>query len=276
MEAKLQYRIQRYGWDRAAADYEGCWSRQIEPAQRRMLALAALQPGERVLDAACGTGLTSFPAAASVAPSGSVIGTDISDGMVKRARSEAVRRGVANVTFQRAGLEDLDFVEGSFDVALCSLGLMYVPDPVAALRSLLCVLKPGGRVAVAVWGQRNRCGWAGIFPVIDARVESDVCPLFFQLGTGDSLRFALEEAGFSNVEAERLSSPVEYDTADDAIGAAFIGGPVAMAYSRFDERTRFEAHAEYLDSIEAYRVGDGYSLPGEFVVASGRRPLCRN
>ena len=62
---------------------------------------------------------------------------------------------------------------------------------------------------------------------------------------------------------------MHYDSADDAIGAAFAGGPVALAYSRFDETTRREAHAEYLVSIEAYRKGDRYEIPGEFVVVRG-------
>jgi ubiquinone/menaquinone biosynthesis C-methylase UbiE len=272
VEARLQNRIQRYGWDRAAADYERCWSRQIEPAQRRLLEMADLQPGERVLDVACGTGLISFPAARAVGPSGWVLGTDISEGMVAQARAEAVRRGAGNVEFQRAGAEDLDLPGDSFDAALCSLGLMYVADPVAALRLLYRFLVPGGRIAAAVWGRREHCGWAGIFPVVDARVKSEVCPLFFQLGTGDAMRDALGIAGFSDIGVERLHAPVEYDSDDEAIGAAFIGGPVAMAYSRFDQRTRAEAHAEYLRGIARYRTGRGYALPGEYVLATGRKP----
>jgi hypothetical protein len=65
---------------------------------------------------------------------------------------------------------------------------------------------------------------------------------------------------------------LSYDTADDALGAAFAGGPVALAYSRFDDATRSGAHAEYLASIAPFRDGDGYRVPGEFVVAAGVRP----
>ena len=95
--------------------------------------------------------------------------------------------------------------------------------------------------------------------------------MFFQLGTGDSLRLAMASAGFSGMESDRLKTSLEYASADSAIGAAFIGGPVAMAYSRFDEEMRAEAHAEYLETIESYRDGSGYSIPGEFVVALGRK-----
>jgi hypothetical protein len=107
---------------------------------------------------------------------------------------------------------------------------------------------------------------------VDSRVRSEVCPLFFQLGTGDALRYTFESAGFAHVVVDRISTTLRYDSADDACGAAFAGGPVALAYSRFDERTREEAHGEYLASIEPYRRGTGYAIPGEFVVALGRRP----
>jgi ubiquinone/menaquinone biosynthesis C-methylase UbiE len=271
VEAKLQRRIQRYGWDKASADYDEYWSRQIEPAQKRLLEMAALRPGERVLDIACGTGLITFPAAETVGAQGSVVGTDISDRMIERGRRESARRGLENVTFQRADAESLDFPESSFDAALCSLGLMYVPEPLNALRLVRGLLRPGGRIAVTVWGQRDRCGWAGIFRVVDARVKSEVCPMFFQLGTGDNLLTAMEMAGFSDIHVERLLQPLDYASEEDAIGAAFAGGPVAMAYAHFDDDTRDEAHADYLRTIQPYRCGEGYSIPGEFVVAIARK-----
>ena len=269
MEARLQRRIQRYGWDRAAQGYETYWSLQIAPAQRCMLATAALAPGERVLDVACGTGLVTFAAADAVGPSGFVLGTDISEGMVALARDRAQSLGLHNVQFERADAEEGNVPAAGFDAALCSLGLMYVPDPVAALSAMRGALKPGGRVAVAVWGRRDRCGWASIFPIVDSRVQSEVCPMFFQLATGDALRIAMAAAGFTGVESGRITTFLNYDNDADSIGAAFIGGPVAMAYSRFDEQTRNEAHAEYLASIEPYRSGSAYSIPGEFVIARG-------
>ncbi len=271
MDAKLQRRIQRYGWDKASTAYEEYWWKQIEPAQKRLLAMAALRPGERVLDIACGTGLITFPAAMAVGPQGSLVATDISERMIGRGREESARRGLSNVTFQRADAEALDFPENSFDAALCSLGLMYLPDPLNALRLVRRLLKPAGRIAAAVWGQRDRCGWAGIFPVVDARVKSEVCPMFFQLGTGDNLEAAMRMAGFSRIQVERLLSPLHYASDEDAVGAAFAGGPVALAYSHFDAAAREEAHAEYLSTIEPYRRDQGFCIPGEFVLAVARK-----
>lgn len=269
MKPELQRRVQRYGWDRAADFYERGWQVQLEPAQTRMLELAELGPGERVVDIACGTGLVTFRAAAAVGADGRVVGTDISEGMLDRAREVAEERGFGNVRFERMGAEDLTLEDGSFDVALSALGLMYYPDPVQALREMRRVLVDGGRAAIAVWGRRDRCGWAEIFPIVDARVNTEVCPLFFQLGTGDALEYSLELAGFQEIVVERLSVRLPFETAEHAVTAAFTGGPVAMAYSRFDEQTRQETHAEYLQSIEPYRKGEGYELPGEFVIARG-------
>jgi ubiquinone/menaquinone biosynthesis C-methylase UbiE len=269
MDAKVQRRVQRYGWDKAATTYDRYWQEQLAPAQERLLGLAALRPGERVLEVACGTGLVTFQAAAAVGASGSVVATDISDAMVASLRAEAASRQLTQVTTARMDAEALDVPDGAFDVALCALGLMYVPDPVAALREMRRALAPGGRAVAAVWGARDRCGWADIFPIVDARVRSDVCPMFFQLGTGDRLARAMGDAGFTSVESERLSSVLRYDSAADACGAAFVGGPVALAYSRFDAATREAAHSEYLASIEPWRAGERYEVPGEFVIVRG-------
>ena len=269
MDARLQRRVQRYGWDKASGEYERYWRRQLEPAQVQLLALAALRPGERVLDIACGTGLVTWPAAHAVGPSGSVIGTDLSQDMVTRASEQARALGVTNATFERMDAEDLQCEPHSFDAVLCGLGLMYVPDSQKALTEMHRMLRPGGRVVVAVWGARSRCGWAEIFPIVDRRVASEVCPMFFQLGTGDMLQQTMQAAGFTGMRVERISTTIEYASDDEALGAAFAGGPVALAYSRFDEATRDGAHHEYLDSLAPYRRDDGYAVPGEFVFARG-------
>jgi ubiquinone/menaquinone biosynthesis C-methylase UbiE len=264
MDPRLQRRVQRYGWDRAALDYEASWQSQLAPAQRRLLALANLRTGERVLDVASGTGLVSFAAAAIVGGAGTVLGTDLSERMVEIARA---RVRDTNVRFERMDAEELNLPSAAFDVALCALGLMYVPDPRRAVAEMRRV---AGRASAAVWGERRRCGWAEIFPIVDARVKSEVCPLFFGLGTGDALRTVFQEVGFVDLAYERLDAPLFYASADEACHAAFVAGPVALAWSRFDDRVRREVEAEFLASIRPYRDGDGYRIPGEFVVVSGR------
>jgi ubiquinone/menaquinone biosynthesis C-methylase UbiE len=269
MDPRLQKRVQRYGWDKASDQYDGFWAKQLEPAQTRMIEMAALERGEHVLDTACGTGLVTFRAAEAVGPDGRVVGTDISEEMVRMVSEIASQRGISHVSFERMDAEALALDDASFDAALCGLGLMYFPDPIKAFKEMARVLRPDGRVGLAVWGARQNCGWAEIFPIVDARVKSEVCPLFFQLGTGDALRHTMSAAGLVDIEIDRLTTTLHYDSAEDAIGAAFAGGPVAMAYSRFDSNTREAVHREYLASIDDFRHGERYEIPGEFVIARG-------
>jgi ubiquinone/menaquinone biosynthesis C-methylase UbiE len=118
---------------------------------------------------------------------GTAIGTDLAEQMVESARQTASAQGLRQVTFARMDAEDLQFSDAVFDAVLCALGLMYVPDPLSALHQMHRVLRTGGRAVAAIWGQRQHCGWAEIFSIVEARVRSDVCPLFFQLGTADVL-----------------------------------------------------------------------------------------
>lgn len=271
MDARLQRRIQRYGWDKAAAAYEAGWRDQLAPAQSKMFELLHVAPGSAVIDIACGTGLVSRKAASLVGPSGTVLGTDISDLMVKSAQEAAHAFGCANTKFARMDAEELQLEAATFDVALCALGLMYVPDPDQALREMHRVLRVGGQAAAAVWGRRDRCGWAEIFPIVDSRVKSEVCPLFFRLGSGDTLTQAFVRAGFIDVVSAKVETFLRYPSPDEACIATFEGGPVALAYNRFTDEVKRAAYADYLASIERFRDGAGYSIPGEFVVTKGSK-----
>jgi ubiquinone/menaquinone biosynthesis C-methylase UbiE len=271
MEAALQRRIQRYGWDKAATYYETFWQEQLKPAQDLLLQMADLQLGESVLDIACGTGLVSFDALDKLGENGRLLGTDISDKMVEMATALAAEKGENRIQFARMDAEELNLEDHTFDAALCALGLMYVPDPGKALQEMHRVLKPGGRTTAAVWGRRINCGWADIFEIVDRHVASEVCPMFFNLGNANMLELHFKEAGFKKITVQRISTLLIYRNAGEALGAAFDGGPVALAYHKFSEEVKREVHADYLASIAQYKNGEGYEVPGEFVVASGIR-----
>lgn len=270
MNARLQRRVQRYGWDLAASDYEPLWQAQLAEAQGALLTLASPAPGEQVLDIACGTGLVSFEAARAVGVSGHVLGIDLSDRMVGGAERRAREKKLSNCSFSRMDAEALGLPDASFDVVLCALGLMYMPDPEQALREMRRVLRAGGRVSLAVWGERSRCGWSAIFPIVDAEVAGEVCPLFFRLGEQGALARLCAGANLADVRHRRITTTLTFADADDACDAAFVGGPVALAWSRFDDEVRARVRGRYLDAIEPWRHGIGYRIPGEFVIAAGR------
>lgn len=271
MEPALQRRIQRYGWDKASAYYETFWQNQLKPAQDLLMEMADLKPGESVLDVACGTGLVSFRALTKLGERGRVMGTDISEKMVEISSSLAIKKQENRVLFERMDAEELSIENCSFDVALCALGLMYFPDPGKALEEIFRVLKPGGRAVAAVWGQRAQCGWSAIFEIVDQHVASEVCPMFFYLGNPDMLELHFKAAGFTTISVKHISTILSYNDANEALGAAFEGGPVALAYHKFSEEVKQEVRAAYLSSIVQYKKGEGYEVPGEFVVAKGIR-----
>ena len=272
MDAKLQRRIQRYGWDLASTGYESLWQAQLAEAQAVMLEFASPAVGERVLDIACGTGLVSFAAARAVGRKGLVLGTDLSQRMIDASERRARDLGLSSCSFLRMDAESLTLPDASFDVALCGLGLMYVPDPEQALREMRRVLRPGGRVAVAVWGERRNCGWSAVFEIVDAEVESEVCPLFFRLGQQETLARSCTDAGLEDVKHRRITTTLLYADANEACDAVFVAGPVALAWSRFNDEVRARARARYLESIAPWRYGDGYRIPGEFVIAAAVAP----
>jgi ubiquinone/menaquinone biosynthesis C-methylase UbiE len=136
------------GWDLAAPDYEGLWHAHLSCAQAKLMDSVSITPGENVLDVACGTGLVTFSAAAATGPTGHVVGTDASGEMVETAARRALGHGLSNVTFNRMEAENLVLFDGTFDVVLCALGLMYVPDQLRALKEMRRVVRLGGRVGI--------------------------------------------------------------------------------------------------------------------------------
>lgn len=272
MEPRLQRRVQRYGWDLAAADYEALWQTQLAPARSAVIDGATLTRGDRVLDVACGTGLVALAAATAVGPAGEVLGIDLSGRMVDAAGRIARQRQVANARFERMDGEALALPDASFDAALCALGLMYMPDPQQAVAQMRRVLRPGGRMALAVWGERALCGWSSVFGIVDAEIASDVCPLFFRLGQRDTLAQICALAGLATIRQRRIAVTLEFADAETACNAAFVGGPVALAWSRFDDAARSRVRRRYLDAITLWRNGLAYRIPGEFVVVVATAP----
>jgi len=270
MDPRLQIRVQRYGWDAAAAFYQQSWRDKLKPAQQTLLSMATLKKGQRVLETACGTGLVTMSIAQQVGAGGSVCATDLSAQMINHLEAFARVNGIQTISAQRMDAQRIDYESDTFDAALCALGLMYVPDPDRAIAEMVRTVTPGGRVVITVWGQRKHCGWAEIFPIVDAQVSSDVCPLFFSLGGQGVLSARMSKAGLSNIREVRQFESLSFSSGQSLITAMFDGGPVALAVKRFDPRARALVASQFLASVVQFRNQDGgYEIPGEFVTVSG-------
>ena len=125
-----------------------------------MLELTAPRPGERVLELACGPGGLGLAAAPLVAPRGEVVVSDVVPEMTAIAAARADALGLTNVRTRELDLESIDEGDDAYDVVLCREGLMFATDPARAAREIRRVLRPGGRVAIAVWGRASATpGW---------------------------------------------------------------------------------------------------------------------
>ncbi len=274
MDARLQLRVQRYGWDAAAVHYHTGWKTQLRPAHNQLLAMAQLTAGQRVIETACGSGLVTMWLADEVGANGHILATDLSQGMIDDLQVRLDRHSFTNIEARRMSAEKLDVPDGAFDAAICALGLMYTTDPAAAVVEMARAVAPGGMIAATVWGERRNCGWAEVFPIVDARVASEVCPMFFGTGAPGALLQLFERAGLEQVEEHRQFETLNYRFEADVVDAVLLGGPVALAVKRFDNDIWEEVRQEFLSSIAEYKRSDGsYGIAGEFVTVRGVCPL---
>ena len=148
---------QRGIWDRYPALYRQEVDRRFAPVVEQVIARAALQPGEHVLDLGTGTGSVALQAASLIGPGGGVLGVDISPEMLTVAQQRGTAAGLTNVRFREGRAEAIPAEDGHFQVVLASLSLMYAIDRAAAAREMARVLRPGGRFVAAVWAGPEQC-----------------------------------------------------------------------------------------------------------------------
>lgn len=201
------------GWEAAAAG----WTRRQEairalgaPVSAWMLDALALQPGQRVLELAAGLGETGMLAAELVAPMGGVIVSDQADGMLDGARARALELGLSNIEFQVLLAEWIDLPLASVDAVLCRWGYMLLADPSAGFAETRRVLRPGGRLALAVWDSVQHNPWA-LLPNLELRerglASSPVpgTPGPFALADPERVRGLLADAGFAEIDVQALA-----------------------------------------------------------------------
>jgi ubiquinone/menaquinone biosynthesis C-methylase UbiE len=240
----------------------------------RLLALTAPQPGERVLELACGTGGVGIAAAELVGPTGEVVLSDVAQEMTAIAAARA--RGLANVSARRLDLERIDEPEFSYDVALCREGLMFAVEPERAAGELRRVLRPGGRFAVAVWGPRERNPWLSVVfdtvsELIGAPVPPPGIPGPFSLDDADRLAAVLEAGGLQDVTIGELSVPLRAGSFDEWFArTTAIAGPLAARLAAMPDAARAALRARLEEATAAYATpAGGLDIPGLSLVASG-------
>lgn len=175
----------------------------------RLADAARIEPGQRVLDVACGTGVLACAAAQRTGPRGSVVGLDPNAEMLAVARAKSHR-----IEWREGRAESLPFPEHSFDAVVSQFGIMFFEDRVAALREMMRVLRPGGRLAVAVCDAVDRApGYAALAALLQRLFGDAVANAFrapFVLGDTQRLLALCEEAGIAGSVVTRHDGTVRF------------------------------------------------------------------
>jgi SAM-dependent methyltransferase len=238
------------------------------PVRQWMLRELAPREGDTVLELAAGVGETGFDAAALVGERGRLISTELAPAMLEAARRRGAERGVHNVEYRIVDAERIELDDDCVDGVLCRFGYMLM-DPEAALAETRRVLRPGGRLALAVWGTLERNLWLSIVAFSLGQrghlppPEPPPAPGPFNLASAERVTELLRGAGFTEVRTEEVPMRLAVPDVDQYMALiADIAGPTALALRDLAEADRAQVRAEVEDSLGRFSAGDGYKLPG--------------
>lgn len=271
----------RAQWEAAAAAWDR-WGpllgRWLGPATERMLDLARLSPGARVVDVAAGAGEQTLMAARRVGPTGHVLATDISPAILEYACAAARRAGLTQVeTLELDGEAHDRLPAASFDAVISRVGLIYFPDQARALAGFRNALRPGGRISVVTYSTPENNGFFSV-PVSIIRRRAGLPPPLpgqpgpFSLGAPGVLERTLTAAGFRDVEVHALPSPVRLPTAADCLRFERESfGALHQMMSGLGEADREATWQEIEDALRAFETADGFVGPCEMLVGAATR-----
>jgi len=246
------------------------------PITQALIKDAGIGGEDSVLDVAMGPGEPALTVAALAGPKGKVFGVDPIQGMVAAARSEAERLGLKNAKFDVAFADDLPFAADTFDAVISRFGVMFFPSPVDGVREMLRVLKPGRKLALAVWHfvERNPFHYA-LSRVIDRYVDSP--PLApdaldaFRFAPPGKLKDVLAEAGALNPSERLLQFRIEALISVDDFWTLRqeMSDKLREKMAMLSEKQASEVKSEMLEALSEYSTDHGMSFPGEVLIVSG-------
>jgi SAM-dependent methyltransferase len=227
-----------------------------------------LQPGETVLELGAGTGETGFEAAAILGEGARLISSDFSPEMVEVARRRGTELGLSRVDYRVIDAERIELDADSVDGVLCQNTYILVGDPATALAETRRVLRPGGRVALSVWGAPERNPWASIAGMIlvergHMRPPEPGAPGVFGMASEERTRLLLDDAGFSSIRTEEV--PVRFafrDIDDYERWVIDVADPFAMVMRGLPENEREVLRARLGEAFVPFSADGGYELPG--------------
>jgi ubiquinone/menaquinone biosynthesis C-methylase UbiE len=205
--------------------------RLFTPWARLLLDRLDLQPGEAVLDVACGPGSVTRLAAAAVGDGGRVTGVDPSPAMLSIAQAKPILRGAASIDYQKARADHMPVAEAEFDVAICQHGLQFFPDRAAALAEMRRALRVGGRVGIAVWADIEQApAFAALEDAIREVAGNELADRYragpWGMPDADQLQELLEESGFNDVRVTQDALPLGFECAAQ-VGSTLAATPIA-------------------------------------------------
>ena len=242
------------------------------PVSADLLQTADLQPGERVLDVACGTGLIARLAAEQVAPSGSVTAIDIAPDMIDVAESTASPAGI-DIEWQVGDATSLPFPDDSYDVVLCQMGLMFMEDRLAALAQMRRVLAPGGRVVVNTPGSIQP-----VFELMEQAIVDHISPelggfvrAVFSMHEPDAVARLLREAELDDVSSTVSTATLQLPPPADFLWQYVNLTPMGPFVAQAPETARAAMERQVVDTWQPYVVDGATLVEQPMVLAAGRK-----
>ncbi|MTJ81471.1 MAG: methyltransferase domain-containing protein [Telmatospirillum sp.] len=279
MERGMADLMEQTGWQIAESGPDA-YERYIVPAwmggwARNLVTMAALSPGERVLELACGTGVVSREAGKVLGPAGEVTGVDRDRGMLRAARTYAVAAGLDAIRWSEGDASHIPAASGSFDVVLCQQGLQFFPDRPGALREMARVLRPGGRVLLSVWRSLDRCPvLSAVCGALGRRFGARAEGVFHascSLHDPDTLRSLLAGAGFDGIHIRLEARMARHPSLQTFLSGYLSVFPMAAEIAALDDSDRASLFDGIIAELGPYRDDDGLAAPMEAYVVAAHR-----